>query len=344
MDNPLVDFIEAPYYEENCDVVEDSTLKRKKDELERLVRTYTGQGQIKQAIESLIMLAQIRELESNGNLQAFDASELLRVNPVPSDELELMVNGKLPPLVKDDMRFSASAIRMYEDCPLKFKYSYVLKIPTPQKTFFQVGTDVHAVYEQMSKLMMQGENPDISVARELLESIWDPSGFDSETQEHQEHDKMQKMLDFWMDFESTNPNETIEVEKWFDLSLDGAKFGGSIDRLDMTPDGDYIVIDYKTNKTPYSKNKLLDDVQIALYCASVREMYGKLPVQAGHMYVNPGVAEMRLIDVSEEGVGAVVERIKDNVIHILEEDFQVKEDPNCRFCDYMGICEVQNIK
>jgi DNA helicase-2/ATP-dependent DNA helicase PcrA len=340
MDNPLVDFIEAPYYEENCDVVEDSTLKRKKDELERLVRTYTGQGQIKQAIESLIMLAQIRELESNGNLQAFDASELLRVNPVPSDELELMVNGKLPPLVKDDMRFSASAIRMYEDCPLKFKYSYLLKIPTPQKTFFQVGTDVHAVYEQMSRLMMQGEKPDISVARELLKSIWDPSGFDSETQEHQEHDKMQKMLDFWMNFESTNPNETIEVEKWFDLSLDGAKFGGSIDRLDKTPDGDYIVIDYKTNKTPYSKNKLLDDVQIALYCAAVREMYGKLPVHAGHMYVNPGVAEMRLIDVSEEGVEAVVEGIKEMVGRILIEDFEVKKDPNCRFCDYKGICDL----
>lgn len=341
VDNPLVDFIEAPYYEENCKVVEDSTLKRKKDELERLVRTYTGQGQIKQAIESLIVLAQIRELELNGNLQAFDASELLRVSPVPSGELESMVDDKLPPLVKDDMRFSASAIRMYEDCPLKFKYSYVLKIPTPQKTFFQVGTDVHAVYEQMSKLMMQGESPDICVARELLESIWDPSGFDSETQEHQEHDKMQKMLDFWMDFESTNPNKTIEVEKWFDLSLDGIKFGGSIDRLDKTPDGDYIVIDYKTNKTPYSKNELLDDVQIALYCTAVREMYGKLPVQAGHMYVNPGVAEMRLIDVSEEGVEAVVDRIKENVIRILGEDFEVKEDPNCRFCDYKGICDLK---
>jgi DNA helicase-2/ATP-dependent DNA helicase PcrA len=89
---------------------------------------------------------------------------------------------------------------------------------------------------------------------------------------------------------------------------------------------------------------LLDDVQIALYCAAVREMYGKLPVQAGHMYVNPGVAEMRLIDVSEEGVEAVVDRIKENVTRILGEDFEVKEDPNCRFCDYKGICELQNWK
>ena len=49
-DNSLVEFIEAPQCEERCELVEDSTLKRKKDELERLVRTYTVQGQIKQAI------------------------------------------------------------------------------------------------------------------------------------------------------------------------------------------------------------------------------------------------------------------------------------------------------
>ncbi|MBP1908575.1 ATP-dependent helicase [Methanolobus bombayensis] len=337
-DNSLVEFIEAPQCEERCELVEDSVLKRKKDEFERLARIYMGQGQLRQAVESLVVLAQIQELEQKGNLQTFDASELLRVSPMPPNELEALVDGRLPPLVDGDMRFSASGIRMYEDCPLKFKYSYVLKIPTPQKTFFQVGTDVHAVYEQMSKLNMQGETPDISKARELLDSRWNPSGFSSETQEHQEYDRMQRMLDFWMDFEIANPNETVEVEEWFDLNLDGAKFGGYIDRIDRTPDEDYIVIDYKTNKNPYPKKKLSEDIQIALYCLAVKEKYGRLPVQAGHMYVNPDVAEMRLIDVSEEGVEAVVERVREIVDRILIEDFEVREEPNCRFCDYKGIC------
>lgn len=338
-DNPLVEFIEAPQCEERCELVEDSALKRKKDEFERLARIYTGQGQLRQAIESLVVLAQIQELETKGNLQAFDASELLRVNPMPSDELEALVDGRLPPLVDRDMVFSASSIKKYKDCPLKFKYSYVLRIPTPRKTFFQVGTDVHAVFEQMSRLEMQGEVADISKARELLDARWDSSGFSSETQEHQEYDKMQRMLDFWTDFESQNPNETVEVEEWFDLSLDAVRFGGYIDRLDRTPNGDYIVIDYKTNKTPYSRNKLSEDVQIALYCMAVKEKYGRLPVQAGHMYVNPDIAELRLVDVSKRGVEAVVERVREMAGRILSEDFEVREEPNCYFCDYKGICE-----
>ncbi len=342
-DNPLVEFIEAPHCGEICELVEDSALKRKKDEFERLTKIYTGQGQLRQAVESLVALAQIKELEQRGNLQAFDVSEFLRVSPMPQDELEALVDGKLPPLVDSDMRFSASGIRMYEDCPLKFKYSYVLRIPTPQKFFFQVGTDVHAVFEQMSRMQMQGESPDISKAKELLDARWEPSGFSSETQEHQEYDKMQRMLDFWMDFENNNLNETVEVEEWFDLRLDGARFGGYIDRIDRTSDGDYIVIDYKTNKTPYSKNRLSEDVQIALYCMAVKEKYGSLPIQAGHMYVNPDVAKLRLVDVSEEGVEAVIGRVREIVGRIMDEDFEVREEPNCRFCDYKGICEFHSM-
>jgi len=339
--NPLVEFIEAPLCEEKCEPAKDSALRRKRDEFERLVRIYTNQGQLKQAVESLVVVAQIRELELKGNLQAFDVLDFLRVSPMPPDELEALLEGRLSPLFDKDMRFSASGIKMYEDCPLKFKYAYVLRIPTPQKTFFQIGTDVHAVFEQMSRLKMQGEVPDMSRARELLDARWDPTGFSSHTQERQEYDRMQRMLDFWVDFEQKNLNETVGVEEWFDLSLDGAKFGGYIDRLDRTPDGNYIVIDYKTNKTPYTRNQLKEDVQIALYCIAVKEKYGKLPVQAGHMYVNPDVAELRLVDVSEEGVKDVAGRIKEMVSRIIGEDFEVREEPNCRFCDYKGICEWQ---
>lgn len=340
--NSLVEFIEAPLCEERCDVVEESALKRKRGELERLVRIYTNQGQFRQAVESLVVIAQIRELELKGNLQAFDASEFLRLSPMPPDELEALVDSRQPPLVDKDMRFSASAIKMYEDCPLKFKYSYVLKIPVPQKAFFQVGTDVHAVFEKMSKLQMQGEVPEISMAREMLDATWNPHVFGSKTQEQQEYSKMQRMLDFWMDFEKNNPNETVYVEEGFEINLDGARFGGYIDRLDRTQDGEFIVIDYKTNKTPYTKNQLKEDAQIAVYCLAVKEKYGKLPVQAGHMYVNPDIAELRFVDVSEKIVGAVAERIKEIVSRIRREDFDVKEEPNCRFCDYRGICERWN--
>jgi DNA helicase-2/ATP-dependent DNA helicase PcrA len=342
--NPLIEYLEADKFERKSEVEDVSPLMKKKDEYLQMVNMYSKQGQLKQALESLVVLAQLREIEDEGNLAAFDSKDFLQVNPKEPKELEDLIDGNIPPLVDPNMRFSASKIKTYQDCPLKFKYGSVLNIPTPQKTFFQVGTDVHAVYEQLSRMDMKGDVIDIGMAQKMLEDIWDPTAYPSMTMEKQEHGKMKKMLDFWFRFEEENPNETVAVEEWFDLELNGAHFAGLIDRIDRTPDGEYVVIDYKTGKTTLSKNKLKDDVQMTLYCLAVKEMYGKLPVKTGHLYVSPDVQELRMIDVDEERIGSVVDGINAVVVRVMRDDFEIDADPNCYYCDYKGLCEWYNME
>ena len=340
--NPLIEIIVADQASVNHGPVSVSLLQRKKEEYENLVSMYSRQGQLDQALESIVVLAQLKELEKNGNLSAFDLDTFLKVSPLEPAELDDLVDGKVPPLVDLNMRFSASRIKEYMDCPLKFKYNSVLRIPTPQKGYFNVGTSVHAVYEEMIKQMMQGKSPSVADAKTMLHDNWDGSAYTSTTHEQQDKNKMENMLDIWFDHEKTNPNETIDVEQWFDLELDGNHFAGSIDRIDKTPAGEYIIIDYKTGKTTLSKKKMKEDVQLALYCLAVKEKYGKLPVQAGHFYVHPELSEMRLVDVVEKEVDAVVDRVKETAAGILSEDFEVVKQPNCRFCDYGEICELRN--
>ncbi|OPY25584.1 MAG: PD-(D/E)XK nuclease superfamily protein [Methanomethylovorans sp. PtaU1.Bin073] len=316
-----------------------SPLKLKMNEYEAMVSMYSRQGQLKQALESLLVLAQLRELEQSGDPANFDMQRFLQVTLKDPTELQDLIDDRLPALVDPAMRFSASKIKEYIDCPLKFKYNNILHIPTPQKTHLQVGTGIHAIYEEMARQKMQGKTSLISDAMKMLADTWDGSVFPSATQEKQERSKMEKMLEFWFRFEQTNPNETIAIEERFDISINGSPFTGFIDRLDRTPTGEYIVIDYKTNKTSYTKNELKEDVQIALYCLAVKEKYGKLPVKAGHMYVHPNVAKLNLIDIEATNVDAVLEKVKEAVAGILDEDFELKGQPNCYFCDYKGICE-----
>ncbi|WP_164997852.1 hypothetical protein [Methanolobus psychrotolerans] len=73
---------------------------------------------------------------------------------------------------------------------------------------------------------------------------------------------------------------------------------------------------------------------------AMEEWYGKLTVQAEHFYVNPDKAKMVLVDVVEKKVDAVVERVKEAVVRILSEDFEVVKQPNCRFYDFMELCGI----
>ena len=221
LNNPLVDYIETEAAQVITEQGMESPLKVKMDEYQRLSSMYTRQGQIKEAMEALVVLAQLKEVELNGNLATFDLDDLLRVNLKEPKEIEDLIDGNVPPLVDPEMRFSASKIREYLECPLRFKYNSVLNIPTPQKAYFQVGTDVHSVYEQLSNLKMQGQPIDIKLANKMLDDTWDGSAFPSDTQEQQELGKMKQMLEFWMDLEKDYKNETIEVEEWFELDIDG---------------------------------------------------------------------------------------------------------------------------
>jgi DNA helicase-2/ATP-dependent DNA helicase PcrA len=65
----------------------------------------------------------------------------------------------------------------------------------------------------------------------------------------------------------------------------------------------------------------------------VKEKYGKLPVKAGHMYVHPNVAKLNLIDIEATNVDVGLEKVKEAVAGILDEDFELKGQPNCYFLD-----------
>ncbi|MFW6002667.1 MAG: PD-(D/E)XK nuclease family protein, partial [archaeon] len=58
--------------------------------------------------------------------------------------------------------------------------------------------------------------------------------------------------------------------------------------------------------------------------------------------VNLNVHDLRLTDVKEVQINSVLDGVRDIVAEIRAEDFEIKEEPNCYFCDYKGICEWYN--
>ncbi|WP_048815499.1 hypothetical protein [Methanosalsum zhilinae] len=65
--NPLIELIEAEPVVEELGPETNSPLKRKMVEQENLVNMYTKQGHFRHTLESLVLLAQLKELENGGN-------------------------------------------------------------------------------------------------------------------------------------------------------------------------------------------------------------------------------------------------------------------------------------
>ena len=65
---------------------------------------------------------------------------------------------------------------------------------------------------------------------------------------------------------------------------------GFIDRIEQTPDGRHVVIDFKSGKKPgtISKNTIKKNIQINMYCLAVQHMTGSLPERAELFFLKDG--------------------------------------------------------
>ena len=117
------------------------------------------------------------------------------------------------------------------------------------------------------------------------------------------------MLDTYLAWQAANRNTIIGTEKKFQFPLNGRKVKGYIDRIEQTPDGEYVVVDFKTGSKPVPDEKFCaSDIQLNLYCLAIKEMFGRLPQRASFYYIK----DDKMVDYfpTEETIGAFTESVK----------------------------------
>ena len=243
--NPLMEITQVIMEQQEGAEVPDNPvdpLKRKiKDQAHRAVE----QMHLKTAIQRIVELEKIRLLEEGNTLESFDPAGFFSV-PADDPALVAAFEQKPVPLIGDDHHFSASALKKYEDCPLCYKFLYVLQVPTLPQTYFSMGTAVHSVIEHLSKRQLEGETPTKERALALLNSCWSSEAYASRTHELEDRVKAEAMLDTYLAWQAANRNTIVATEKKFQFTLNGRKVKGSIDRIEQTPEGEYVVVDFKT--------------------------------------------------------------------------------------------------
>jgi DNA helicase-2/ATP-dependent DNA helicase PcrA len=244
-----------------------------------------------------------------------------------------------PKIIRGDKeapsKISYSQIDNYLACPLRYKFSYILNVPTPPSSALNFGNTIHNVLKVFHTQKMFGREPSFNDLLKTYEKEWIPLGYDNEEHRKKRFDSGKKLLE---EYYQTNKDVDVQhlgIEKEFILDIDGIKLKGKIDRIDKLPDGSVEIIDYKTGNSKTQK-EVDNDVQMTIYKMAAEEALNIKPDALSFYYLETG--EKISTNRTQKQVDAQKQIIKDVVKGIKEKNFKPNPGQSCRFCPYREIC------
>ncbi len=344
-DNEFIDFMQ---YDSNSSSDISTTFNAveiiKNEQLAEVIKNLYSE-QYESAIQKILDLGKIGFFQKNKTTKGFSDESLLQ--QTSSDDLESRLNGTKPErlgFTKKNLSFSK--FNTYEQCPKQFWYQYVLNaLPANQEqSALYKGSTFHEIVEESAKRQKEGNTDDTAKLFSELQTKWDPKKYltSSVQKEQQDRKSLTPALESYQKWSSSNPNEIVALELPFTTYIGGFKVNGVIDRLEKTPEGEYVVIDYKTG----GKNKKVDarnSPQLNLYALALKENpdYGKLPAKAVFFYVEkPEGEQLFEYEVESEKVEEVKGILEGYVKAIQEKEFDATPEMfTCKWCQYSDICE-----
>lgn len=233
---------------------------------------------------------------------------------------------------------SHSSITLYTECPQKFKFKYVDKIPEKPKHFFSFGQSVHLALEYFYG-EKEPKAPSLEALLKHYREIWVKGGYRDENQEAEYFEEGRQILTRFHDKHAKSYHVPFSVEYNFNFEYEGVPLTGKVDRIDKLPDGRLSILDYKTGKK-LAAGRLDLDAQLTMYQFACESQLG---AEVGELifYHLPTLKEHRTVRRDKPLVKELTERIVGTAEGITRERFDPKPTENaCRWCDYKPICPV----
>ena len=242
-------------------------------------------------------------------------------------------------------RFSYSQIDAYLQCPLKYYYMYVLKIPSKPNASLSFGTTVHSALRDFYLLLKHSQEglglQDIPTQEDLIalfEKHWVSKGYQSKKHESQRRENGIVMMKEFYNKMFNEKDRPYMLEENFTGHVDDSLFVGKIDRVDLvdmdgtTPIVD--IIDYKTGSVR-DDSEIRNDLQLPLYTMFAQISYGFKVRSARYLFVEHG--EVREVDISPEKIEKAKEKLLLVIGKIKRGEFKPERGHTCMYCENMRV-------
>ena len=245
------------------------------------------------------------------------------------------------------LALSASRVKTYQQCPRKYYYNYIEKLPRLDWDHFTLGTLVHGTLEFFhenlrNNLSLQENNIKKIMKESFKRSRYNmekgignntPTNIKNETL-LEARDLLQQYLDNLLN--DGIKSEILGLEEEFEIPLNEKySIKGYVDRLDIDNDGIYHIKDYKTTKNA----KYMESSQLSTYGIYLLNKFPEIKRFRGS-YIMLRLNSMLLsYDFTIEDVEKEKRKLIAMADLISEEERWISKPSNlCDYCDFKVVC------
>jgi DNA helicase-2/ATP-dependent DNA helicase PcrA len=246
------------------------------------------------------------------------------------------------------IHLSATAVEAYLECPLKFKFSHLLRIPTGPQAALTFGNIMHQCVRHYFELSRKTK-PQYEEIEQFYLERWKNVGFEDAYQEDSYKKAGLEQLKQFVERQQDRkvPAEKIRLEEHFALDCGDYMLEGRIDQIDplaaaqspghAKPDGGAPVelIDYKTGR-PRSQKEADRSLQLSVYALAARRQLKLDPARLTLYYLTNSqtVSTTR----TSKDLENAIEQIREVASQIRSLLFEPTPGFICKWCDFVTIC------
>ena len=241
---------------------------------------------------------------------------------------------------------SPSRVEAFLSCPMAFRFASIEKLPEPPSPHATKGSLVHRALELLFMHPNAQRTPataEVSLAQAIDEYRVDPDFTMLELPPAEAQaffDDAASLVRGYFAMEDPTAVRDIGLELRLEAQVGPLALRGIIDRLELDADGQLIVTDYKTGRTPGPKYEQDRLAGVHFYSFLCQEVLGQRPVSVRLMYLrggqvitaSPSAQSVKFLTTRTTAVWKAVEKACET------NDFRPKEGPLCTSCAFQPWC------
>ena len=241
---------------------------------------------------------------------------------------------------------SPSKVSTFRDCALAFRFSAIDRLSEPPTVATAKGTLVHRALERLfwhHPLGARSEEAALAELEAAFEELREGElaglGLDEEASGGFLADA-RALVQGYLRLEDPDTVTPVGVELTLEANVGGLLLRGIIDRLDVLPSGELVVVDYKTGRVPPAGHEQQRLGGVQFYALLCEEVLGRRPAKVRLLYLREPVCIEA--DPSDQALQGLRQRTRAIWTAIeracASEDFRPKPSALCGWCSFKALC------